>query len=189
VGQSEVEKIAIEIYKKHKEALDIIFQYKPDTYLLLSEHMQGELKENKGIIVDSAGKTVIRFTTKLLDSLIEKVGEGWTKSKRIFMFEIGLYDDRVNLRLYIGPGDNDYREFLRQFFIKKKDLFKLVDRKFGVKWHTVYQKRILTKRDFEEKDDDELKATTGKKLREFFEKDLPKIENYFVDNWKKELNS
>jgi hypothetical protein len=35
VGQSEVEKIAIEIYKKHQEALDIIFQYKPDIYLTL----------------------------------------------------------------------------------------------------------------------------------------------------------
>ncbi len=71
VGQSEVEKIAVEIYKKHKEALDIIFQYKPDTYLILSEFLQKELKENKDIILDSAGKTVIRFTTKVLDSLIK----------------------------------------------------------------------------------------------------------------------
>jgi hypothetical protein len=75
VGQSEVEKIAVEIYKKHKEALDIIFQYKPDTYLILSEFLQKELKENKDIILDSAGKTVIRFTTKVLDSLIKAVGE------------------------------------------------------------------------------------------------------------------
>ena len=188
MGQSEVEKIAVEIYKKHKEALDIIFQYKPDIYLELSEFIQGELKKNKNIIVDSGGKALIRFTTKLLDSLIDKVGEGWTKSKRILMFEIDIYNDRVNLRLYIGPGDNDYREALRQFFLKQKDLFKLVDRKFGTKWHAVYQKRIPIKRDFDEKDNDELKETTSSKLGDFFEKYLPKIENYIADNWQKELN-
>jgi hypothetical protein len=88
VGQSEVEKIAVEIYKKHKEALDIIFQYKPDIYLELSEFTQAELRKDKEIIVDSAGKTVIRFTSKILDQLVEAVGEGWSKSKRILMFEI-----------------------------------------------------------------------------------------------------
>jgi hypothetical protein len=189
VGQSEVEKIAVEIYKKHKEALDIIFQYKPDTYLILSEFLQKNLKENENIIIETAGKAVIRFTTKQLDSLIEKVGEGWTKSKRIFLFEIYLHDNQANLRLYIGPGDNDYRESLRQFLFKQKDFFKLIDRKFGTKYHAVYQRRILTKRDFEEKDDDELKESASRKLSEFFEKDLPKIENYFVDNWQKEKNS
>ena len=101
------------------------------------------------------------------------------------MFEFAVYDNRVVLRLIIGPGDNDYRELLRKFFFKQKDLFKLVDRTFSAKFHTVYQKIYLTKRDFEEKDNDELKESAGKKVRELFEKDLPKIEKYFIDHWQK----
>lgn len=185
VGQSEVEKIAIEIYKKHKEALDIIFQYKPDIYLELSEYFQKQLRQQADIIIDSAGKTIIRFTTNVLDSLIEKVGEGWSKSKRIFLFEISLYDNQVKLRLYIGPGDNDYRESLRTFLLKQKDLFKLIDRKFGAKWHAAYQKIIVSKKDFAEKDEGELKATAEKKLSQFIENDLQKIQSYFIENWLK----
>ena len=141
---------------------------------------------NKEIIVDSAGKTVIRFTSKVLDQLVEAVGEGWSKSKRILMFEISLWDNQVGMKLYIGPGDTDYREFLRQFFLKKKDLFKLIDRKFGTKWHTVYQIKLLRKKDFDEKDSEELKESISKKLSEFFENDIQKIEKYFVENWQKE---
>ena len=40
----------------------------------------------------------------------------------------------------------------------------------------------------QQKDNDELKETTSSKLGDFFEKDLPKIENYIADNWQKELN-
>ena len=49
VGNSEVERIAVEIYKKHKEALDIIFQHKPDVYSELSEHLQNRLNREKEI--------------------------------------------------------------------------------------------------------------------------------------------
>jgi hypothetical protein len=184
VGQSEVEKIAIQIYKEHKEALDIIFQYKPDIYLELSEFLQRGLNVHDNIIVDSAGKTVIRFTTKTIDPLIETIGEGWTKSKRIILFEFNLWEGRVNLNLYIGPGDNEYRESLRKMFLKKKDFFKLVDRKFGTKWHAVYQKIFLNKKDFEEKDNEALKDKLSKKLEEFFEKDLLLIQDYIINNWK-----
>ena len=183
VGQSEVENIAIEICKKHKDALDIIFQYKPDIYLELSSHMENQLKKHSDIMIDTGGKTAIRFTTKKMDSLVKALGEGWTKSKRILLFEIYLYENRVALRLYIGPGDTEYREVLRQFFLKKKDLFKFVDRKFGSKWHAVYQDNFLTKKDFEGKDSDELKAKVDKKLTAFFEKDLPMIENHFNEAW------
>ena len=183
VGQSEVEKIAIEIYKKHKDALDIIFQYKPDIYLELSELIQQLLRNNGNIIIDTVGKTVIRFTTKTIDRLVDKVGDGWSKSKRILLFEFSLYDYKVNLRLYIGPGDNNYRELLRELFLKKKDTFKLVDRRFGTKWHAVYQKSFLIKKDFEIKENDELKTTLSNKTYDFFEKDLSVIDNFIADNW------
>jgi len=185
VGNSEVERIAVKIYKKHKEALDIIFQYKPDIYLELSEYIQGRLRGYDDVIIDTAGKTVIRFTTKKIDPLVEYIGEGWTKSKRIVLFEFGLYENRVPLRLYIGPGDGDYRNKLQDFFLKNKKLFKLVDRKFGTKWHAVYQKEFLRKKDFEDDESEKMKDKIGKKLEEFMESDLPSIHEHFGTYWNK----
>lgn len=185
VGNSEVQRIAIEIYKKHKEALDLIFQHKPDIYLELSEYIQSRLKGYDDLIIDTAGKTVIRFTSERLDSIVEHTGEGWTKSKRILLFEFSLYDIRVVLRLYIGPGDNEYRKKLQDLFLKNKKLFKLVDRKFGTKWHAVYQKEYLRKRDFEDDDSEKMKEKIEKKLVEFMESDLPSIHEHFETYWNK----
>lgn len=184
VGNSEVEKIAIDIYKKHKQALDIIFQYKPDIYLEISEHIQTRLKEIDGIIIDGAGKTVIRFTTELLDAQIKKVSEGWTKSKRILLFEFDLYDTRLVLRLYIGPGEDTYRKKLIDSFLKNKSLFKLADRKFGTKWHAAFQKEIIQAKDFEEDNHDELYIKIDKKIDEFVKNDLVQIQEHFNHQWK-----
>lgn len=184
VGNSEVENIAIEIYKKHKQALDLIFLYKPDIYLELSVYIQNKLREHENIIIDGAGKTFIRFITKEMDDQVKSVGEGWTKSKRILLFEFTPYDNRIPLRLYIGPGDENYRQKLIEFFLKNKNTFKLADRKFGTKWHAVFQKEIVQSKDFEDDDHEEIKKKIDKKLDEFFKHDLPEIQDYFKANWK-----
>jgi len=184
VGNSEVERIAVEIYKKHKEALDIIFQHKPDVYFELSEHLQNRLRKERKIIIDSAGKTLIRFTTKNIDQEIKRVGEGWVRSRRILLFEFTLSGDRVVLRLYIGPGEDNYRKDLISMFLKDKKLFKLADRKFGTKWHAVYGSDFLRKKDFKDDNIEEMKTKLERKFSEFIDKDLPAIEEYFQKHWK-----
>ena len=47
VGNSEIEQICRQIYKKHEKALDLIFQYKPDIDLEVSEYIQEKLKKLK----------------------------------------------------------------------------------------------------------------------------------------------
>jgi hypothetical protein len=183
VGDSEVERIAVDIYRKHKEALDIIFQYRPDVYLELSQHLQKRLGSQDDIIIDSAGKAVIRFTTKAIDGSVERVGEGWTKSKRMLLFESLFRDYHVGLRLYIGPGEEGCRKKLLDLFLKDKKLFKKADRKFAVKWHTVYQSDFLRKKDFEDDDLEEIKAKLDKKFDDFVGNDLPKIEAHFKEHW------
>ena len=137
------------------------------------------------MIIDTAGKTVIRFITKEIDSKIEHIGEGWTKSKRILLFEFDLFSDRVALRLYIGPGDDDYRKKLQEFFFKDKKLFKLADRKFGTKHHAVYNKDFLRKKDFEEDDSEARMQKLGKKYDEFISNDLPLMHKHFQTHWVK----
>jgi len=184
VGNSEVERIAVEIYKKHKEALDIIFQHKPDVYFELSEYLKNRLRREGKIVIDSAGKTFIRFTTENIDQEIKRVGEGWVKSRRILLFEFALSGDRVALRLYIGPGEDNYRKELINMFLKDKKLFKYADRKFGTKWHAVYGSDFLRKKDFEADDIEEMKTKLEKKFIEFIDNDLPVIEEYFQNHWK-----
>lgn len=182
VGNSEIEIICKQIYKKHKDALDLIFQYKPDIASDISDLVQSLIGRKKELIIDSAGKTVIRFTTETIERKIPKISEGWLKSKRLLAYEFYNYDSRLALRLYIGPGEKQYRENLFSFLATKKELFALTSRTLSKKWHCVYQKEFLKKKDFEEKDYDELEKIVKTKWNEFVKEHLLEIDNY-IEKW------
>lgn len=183
VGNSEVEQICLDIYKKHKTALDLIFQYKPDVELEISDYLKSKLSSDSSIIPDASGKSYIRFTNEYLDGIIEKLSEGWTKSKRIFLFEFVNSGNKLDLKLLIGPGIEEYRKRLLDVCCKDSSLFKLANRKFSTKWHTVYKKRFLAKKDIEDTDLSEFSDIIDKKWNDFLQKDLFKIEEHFKKYW------
>jgi hypothetical protein len=182
VGNSEVEQICRQIYIKHARALDLIFQYKPDIALEVSEYVLELLKNERDIIVDSAGKTVIRFTTPIFDDCISKVSEGWSASKRIVLFEFSN-SDKLALRLYIGPGEQNYRIKLHECFKQNTNVFKLASKNLGQKWLAVYQKEFLRKKDFEDATIDDLKILIDKHWAEFINTDLLEINNFIKTKW------
>ena len=182
VGNSEIEIICKQIYKKHKDALDLIFQYKPDIASDISDLVQSLIKSNKELITDSAGKTVIRFTTETIERKIPNISDGWLKSKRLLVYEFYNYESRLALRLYIGPGENTFRQKLFEFLSSKKDLFSLTNRTLSKKWHCVYQKEFLKKKDFEEKDYSELESLVITKWNEFVKEHLKEIDKY-IEKW------
>lgn len=183
VGNSEVEQICREIYKKHKDALDLIFQYKPDVELEISEHLQRMIGANESLIPDYSSKSYTRFITAKLERVIEKKGEGWTKSKRMLLFEFNNYDMRLVLRLIIGPGPQDYREKLFEFCGSLKSILKLTNKLYGKKWQTVYQKEFLGKKDFENPIFEDLVEKIDSKWNDFLNSDLRQIEEHFSQNW------
>ncbi len=134
------------------------------------------------LILDSAGKTSVRFTTKIIDSKISKISEGWLKSKRLLAYEFYNYDNRLALRLYIGPGEKNYREALFAFLSQKKELFTLTSRTLGRKWHCVYQNEFLKKKDFEDKEYEELQEIIDSKWNEFINHQMKEIDDY-IDKW------
>jgi PD-(D/E)XK nuclease superfamily protein len=185
VGKSEVEEICQKIYSGHKEALDLIFQYKPDTYLEVSQYLQQQLAaSDRDIIVETTGKTVIRFTTKLLDSLIDRSDSvEWVKSKRIILFEFSNNENGLVLRLYIGPGDNDYRGKLISFCSRHQPLFSVPKKVTTKKWQTVYKKSFLAKSKYQGAEFEDVKAQIDEKLAEFLAGDLPEISECFRAHW------
>ncbi len=187
VGSSEVELICQKIYKKHQKALDLIFQYKPDIDLEISEYLQEVVSKNQNLISDVSSKTYIRFTSKTLDSMVEKCGDDWTNpwtsSRRILLYEFRNANKKLTLKLYIGLGPKELREKLRDFCIANAALFKTLGKNFGYKWHTVYQKEFLKESDFEEATSEDLKKKIDSKFDDFLRGDAAKIDSYFKDGW------
>jgi hypothetical protein len=183
MGNSEIEEICKKIYQKHRQALDRIFEYKPDIYSEISDILQDLIKKHDNLMSDDSSKTAIRFTSKSLDDLIPKKGEGWTRSKRILLFEFSNYDKRLVLRLYIGPGENEIRNRLHTIAKKDTKLFNKSDRKIGSKWLTIYQKDYLMNYEDTETETEGLKHIISEKFDHFIKDDLVKIEAHISSNW------
>ena len=183
VGNSEIEQICTKIYKKHQRALDLIFQYKPDLVSKLNEHIQSILRQKENIIMDLGNRTYVRFTTSTFNDKVKNVGDGWTSTKRILLFEFDIRESRLVVKLVIGPGEQDYRQRLIEFCKKNGSLFKLADRAYiGKKWHTVYQMGFLKKRDFEDATEEDLLELVNQRFKTFLN-EINEINEYFQNNW------
>ena len=83
------------------------------------------------------------------------------------------------LNLTIGPGPQDYRENILSICQELPAVFKLSKKKFGTKWHTVYQKKFLEKKDFEDSSFDEITGKISRKWDDFIKDELPRINSHF----------
>ncbi|MBF8436209.1 PD-(D/E)XK nuclease family protein [Halanaerobiaceae bacterium Z-7014] len=183
VGNSEIEKICRDIYEKHKQALDLIFQYKPDINLEISEKLKKMIMENSNLILDDSGKSYIRFITKKLDNIVPKEGEGWTTTKRILLLELVNREDKLYLKFLIGPGEDSIREKINKIVKQDTRLFNKANRKMGKKWFTIYKKGFLNKNDYEDTDTQTILDTVSDRVQTFLDNDLIKLESYIINQW------
>ncbi|MHA1499989.1 MAG: PDDEXK-like family protein [Promethearchaeota archaeon] len=172
---SEIQEICRKIYKKHKKALDLIFEYKPDLLMEINECLTEIIKNDPDLILDFSSKSYIRFITKKID-FIPRRGEGWTKSERILLFEFKNNLNGVALYLIIGPGSKEIREKLCKIAKNKLKLFNVAKRKFTGQWFSIYKKTIVKANNYEDKDISEIKKNLKEKIESFKINDLVKIE-------------
>ncbi len=172
---SEIQEICKKIYKKHKKALDLIFEYKPDLLMEINECLTEIIKNDSDLILDFSSKSYIRFITKKLD-FIPRRGKGWTKSERILLFEFKNNLNGIALYLIIGPGPKEIRENLYEIAKKTPKLFNVANRKFTIQWYSIYKKFITKANNYEDNDILEIKKHLKEKLESFKMNDLVKIE-------------
>jgi hypothetical protein len=181
VGNSEIEQICKNIYRKHQRALDLIFQYRPQIADFIRDLVQNEAN----LVLDSAGKQHVRFTTKKLDGLVPAEGSGWTPTGRVLLFEFGTWSKKVDLRLYIGPGSPALRERLHALAKLDDRLFNKASRSGGEKWSSIYQKEFARSQDFDNPEEGHLEELVKQRFQVFFNEDLGKIESHFESNWRR----
>lgn len=180
---SEIEEICKKIYQKHQQALDLIFEYKTDVDSEVSEIVQDLVRKHDNLILETASRSTTRFTSKTLDDVVPKKGQGWVPSNRILLFEFYTYNRRGALKLYIGPGDSEIRNKLYEIAGIDTRLFNPSYRKLYPKWLAIYKKEFLKTKDYEQSGTVGLRASISGKFEAFISEDLPKIEKHIVDKW------
>jgi hypothetical protein len=107
---SEVAQLCQEIYWKHKEALDLIFEHRPNLESDVFELLKSTIKNTASnlVVLDHAWSSskILGFAGLSWDTLsFQKTCKDWTASKRILIFEFKVEPPKVNLYLTLGPGE------------------------------------------------------------------------------------
>ncbi|WP_246616561.1 PD-(D/E)XK nuclease family protein [Vagococcus lutrae] len=125
----ELQKICQRIYTEHKDALDLIFENRPDNLSIMSElyiEALTELAKEDKVVFDPSfsGKALVRFESKELSKAFPKlpgnVSGGWNNYKP-YAFEINNKSEQSSGRIklaFTGDVDSDRREDLEEFFRK-----------------------------------------------------------------------
>jgi hypothetical protein len=174
VGESEIAELCQKIYRRHQRALDLIFEHRPDVRAEIRDYLTALITADGRFIFDKCSKSDIRFLPAAWDNhQVLMMGEGWTPSGRILLFQFYNYTDRLELNLWIGPGQETVREALYRFASENRH-FHLDSRK-PKKWNSIYTKRIASSQQLNGSTFDDLKQQIDNFWHHFTTTDLPTI--------------
>jgi PD-(D/E)XK nuclease superfamily len=104
VGDSEITRLCRQIYQKHKVALDLIYEHRPNIQAQIRPMVDGLIREHPRLELDKNRRDNHKFGVTAWDTPALLSAQGWTKSGRILLFVFHNYPSSLDLQLFIGPG-------------------------------------------------------------------------------------
>ncbi len=177
LSESEIAELCRKIYRKHQRALDLIYEFRPDQQAEIQAILESLIQAQSELSLDHTSKSYIRFAAKKWDVPLLLRGQGWTRTKRILLFEFYNGPEKLRLSLIIGPGPEDIRQRLFENALNNR-LFRPPFRTLMKKYNTIFISDWLTSKMLKEASVDELEVEIKKKWRHFMEHDLPSIQEF-----------
>lgn len=182
VSESEIAELCHRIYRKHRLALDLIFEHRPDQQATIRDFIVSLINNEPSVRLDTTSKTLIRFTATEWDVPVLLQGV-WTKSRQILLFEIYIKQDEVNMVLYIGPGPEPIRQSLFKMVQTNVGTLRTKSLSLSQKYNSIYRKKLMKVKDYEEVEQgSDLENKIKNAWDEFIENDLPKITDSVRNN-------
>jgi hypothetical protein len=175
VSESEIAELCRRIYRKHKQALDLVFDHRPDQQLTLWDYLEALIATRPELVADFSSKQYIRFGSKTWETPRLPLGQGWTRSGRMLLFEFQNFPDSLKLKLIIGPGPEEVRKNLFQHALENQPPFKPQAKSVNRQYNEVFARTFLSAKSYADTTDEELKIKIQEQWEHFNESDLPVI--------------
>jgi PD-(D/E)XK nuclease superfamily len=158
---SEIAQLCRKIYKQHRQALDLIYEHRPDFQLEISDYLQQLIEQHEKagkIEKDASTKKHPRFAVKEWDKFaFQRTCEKWTSSKRTLLFEFWNDSQYLGLNLTIAPADDEVKQLIYEA-VRSLNLPELHTKKLKVTgWDYIFRMHILKSSDYEEGDLERIK--------------------------------
>lgn len=175
MSESEIAELCRRIYKKHKLALDLIFEHRPDENAAVIEVIKSLVEADPSLRLDTDSKSLIRFAPA--EWYEPDLTQGnWTQSGQMMLFECYNKLEHLKVVLYIGPGPEELRQKLFTMAQENSPVFKPQSKSLKQKWNSIYSKKLLSKKDYEEAaEGEDLQNKIETAWQQFVQNDLPKI--------------
>ena len=178
VGDERLAKICAEIYSKHKRALDLIYENKPDRASDIAEIFRnwGIEKSKKGEIhidLDKCVKTYTRFTTPTMSEILpdaENAASGWN-TKNHYFYEI-YNNGGSEFFIQIAFSSKNIPDYLREICDEINKHYPSRQQKENWQWRIPFKTKV-SKIDYETSEE-KIYELLDKKFEEIraFEKNL-----------------
>lgn len=170
VGDERLVQICAEIYAKHKKALDLIFENKPDRALEVSNILKSwAIEKTKNgeieVVLDKCSKSFIRFKTKIMSEILpdsKEENSGWN-TKNHYFYEIRNFDGGAFL-LSLALSSKNLSDEEMNICNKINEHFPSKQQKENWQWRTPFTTKQV-KVD-EEVSEDKIFEQLDKKLQE-----------------------
>lgn len=180
VPDQELRELALQLYERHREAFDFIFESRPEPESLLGV-ARPLLEAQPDLVPDRHGGNILRFVPGEWAGVSDLNccdAKAWTKTGRNLIFEIkswssGSYVDRVIIGLVSGPAPKEIRERLYSRAAARLDAFKGLVKPMGKQYATIYMRELLTPTAAKSMDHDEKAAAIQAGWSIFLEEELP----------------
>ena len=149
VPDEALNELALRIYERHREALDFIFDSRPEPGSLLGV-VRELMDKTPYLVLDKQVASIARFIPEAwnnLGALNTCPKDMWTKTGRNVLFEIKsfkteAYDfsDRILLSLILGPSTSTIREHFFSQARSKPAIFVGSGSAIGKSWTTLFSK-------------------------------------------------
>ena len=104
---TELQQLARQIYLKHREAIELIYQNKPDYRADFKQIIKESMALCKGWRLDGEDASYVRFhPAKWNDFASMRTGTGWS-SKALILLQFYCTDTNAHFALYLSPGDDE----------------------------------------------------------------------------------
>ncbi len=184
VGDERLEKMCRQIYNKHKKALDLIYEYKPDIVMEITSYLKEKINNIRGIEKNHSVKMITRFTDNKLreiNKMYEGLSKNWVTDGSVILYELKIvYDQKndeykLNLSTVVGPTIDNSRDEIINFYIN--DGHKVHAK--GDKWTTLKTVGILSSKSNHEIES--IKEKIDNELEKIIKNHINDINNIFKD--------
>ncbi len=189
MSESDIAEICRKIYKQHRQAIDLIYEHRPDLRSDIEEFI-GQLiqdyAQEENLEQDENEKQWIRFAAKEWDDLaFQKTCQRWTSSQRILLFEFWNEPQKLEFHLVIGPGDKQIKQEIYEY-LKELNIAGLKRSKLKEEgWSQVCVVPILTSSDYEDGDLEYIQEKIKSFWISYINGDMKRIREAVFNSFKK----